>query len=173
MRISKNLAESTALQLLAKKKEAYKMIESEMEQIATVIATNSVPKTILEASYKYKGYFKYAKSAQFIYPHTNKERIEVNLSHRLPFNGEGWSNTIIVSGDSDEIKKLFELDAQYDKLKSEYRQSFKIVSETIFGLKTALQVKKHFPEAFELLPKESSGTLLPMVNIDQVRALVS
>jgi len=173
MRISKNLAESTAEKLLAKKKEAYKAIESQMEQIATVIATNTVPKTIMEASYKYKGYFKYAKAAQFIYPHTNKSRIEVNLSHRIPFNGEGWSNSIVISGDSDEIKKLFELDAQYDKLRSEYRQSFKIVSETIFGLKTALQVKKHFPEAFELLPKESTGSLLPMVNLNQVRALVS
>lgn len=173
MRISKNLAESTAEQLLAKKKEAYKAIESQMEQIATVIATNAVPKTVLEASYKYKGYFKYATEAHFIYPHTNKERIKVNLSHRLPFNGKGWSDTIIISGDSDEIKKLFELDSLYDKLKSEYRQSLKIVSETIFGLKTALQVKKHFPEAFELLPKAASGTLLPMVNLDQVRALVS
>lgn len=171
MRISKTLAEQVAKKLLEKKKESYTKCHSILLLHSEKLALDYMDQDLLESFERYKEYYKQSRYLNF-FSYVNDTRVEVDVTCDKYFPSNNSSSRIYIEISADEIKALEKIKNEIDLIKSDYNKALSIVTETIFGLKTALQVKKHFPEAFEHLPKETNGTMLPMVNLDQVRALV-
>lgn len=173
MRITKSIAKDVAEKLLVNKLEHWDKLKEELYMKATEMALSKMNPEIMAFYNKYSNYCKKVKSVMFI---TNvndvrKESENFSLNESIPNHGDSWYRRIEVS--NEEFQFFEDLETRMELAKKEYINSLTIVEQTIFNLRTAIQLQKHFPEAYALVPKETNGTMLPMVNLDQVRALVS
>ena len=167
-RISKTLAEEVAKNLLKSKNDEIEDLGKVLIKICTDLASNSIDPELLKSYNKYMEFFHV--SNQVALQNYKEDSIHVTIKEYFPCSKGQYRLWINLNDDQfDSIKKVEDTIALKSK---EYKKALNIVSETIFGLRTSLQVQKHFPEAYVLLPKETNGSMLPMVNLDQVRALV-
>ena len=169
MRISKDLAKDVAKKLLQGKQELLDAKNQELENLAYDRTVSSINDDIKQAFGKFPKFFNTSDYVGILCKEIHDDPVEIKLSKPVPSEGN-WKVYVYVS---KADYKSFEAMANEIKAKrDEIYEAKKIISNTIFGLRTALQVQKHFPEAYEFLPKESSGNTLPMLNLDQVRALI-
>lgn len=162
-KISKMLASQIAKKLLEKKLKSVEAIQTELSELAT------------EKAFKtYLDYFGSTKQCFFIYENTEQNIRSttdlVSLNKRVPTTPKGYN--LYLDLNKDDFDQIFGLQNKLDEARKDYKSSLAIVENTILNLRTALQLKKHFPEAFDALPKETNGAMLPMVNLDQVRSLI-
>lgn len=169
MRISKDLAKEVAKKLLQGKQDSLDAKSLELKNIVYDRTLSSIRDDIKEAYSKFPKFFNTSDYVGILCKEIYDDPVEIKLPKPVPSEGH-WKVYIYVS---KEEYKSFEAMANEIKAKAdEIFDAKKIISNTIFGLRTALQVQKHFPEAYEFLPKESSGNTLPMLNLDQVRSLI-
>ncbi len=173
-RISKTMAEEIAKKLLEKKKDAINSNKKLLSDFATMVAKDSFKPEILTAFNKHRDYFHKVKEAYFYYHNAEKgtsaETDTITLIESIPSTHSGYRVRITIDHINYEKINLWLL--QIEKLQKDYKSAFSIVVNTIINLRTPMQLKKNFPEAWDVLPKENNGTMLPMVNLDQVRSLI-
>lgn len=169
MRISKDLAKDVAKKLLQGKQDLLDAKTKELQSLAYELTLSTIRNDIKEAFNKFPKFFQTSDFVGILCKEINDDPVEIKLLKPVPSEGN-WKVYIYVS--KEEYKKFEAMTAENKVKGDEIYEAKKIISNTIFGLRTALQVQKHFPEAYEFLPKESSGNTLPMLNLDQVRALI-
>ncbi|MFD2741939.1 MULTISPECIES: hypothetical protein [Sphingobacterium] len=173
-RISKNLASQIAKKLLAKKLKSIQTIQTELSTLATEKALKCYKPELLKAFETYVDYFGSTKQCFFIYENTGQNIRSttdlVSLNNRVPTTPKGYNLYLDLNlKDFHEIK---DLQNKLDEARKDYKKAMAIVENTILNLRTPVQLKKHFPEAYDALPQKTIGTMLPMVNLDQVRSLI-
>lgn len=173
MRITKTVASDVAVKLLIKKMEQLDKLKIELSVKATEISFGKINLEVLEFQKKHFNYLKNVKQVEFIsiINGTRQELGRIDLNKSIPSPNNSYYRHIELS--VEEFKVFEKLINNIEFLRLEYKKTLAIVEQTIFNLRTAIQLQKHFPEAYALVPKETNGTMLPMVNLDQVRALVS
>lgn len=172
MNISKSLATDVATKLLEKKQEEYLAIKEALIKEANEIALASISPDLAKAYEKFRPYFNTTSSVMFI-SHINHTREDIHIDLGVDIPHEHPWGRLCIEITKDQFLSLREKKEKYSNLKDDYKKRFNIVMETIFGLRTANQLKKHFPEAYELLPKTNTGTTLPMINLEKVRQLIN
>jgi len=171
MRISKDLAKEVAKKLLQGKQDLLDAKNLKLKNLAYDRTVSTIRDDIKEAYSKFPKFFNTSDFVAILCKENHDDPVEIKLPKPVP--SEGYWKVYVYVYVSKEEYKSFEAMADEIKVKAdEIFDAKKIISNTIFGLRTALQVQKHFPEAYEFLPKESSGNTLPMLNLDHVRSLI-
>lgn len=171
MRISKSIAQDVSEKLLKEKNNYYKLILEQFKEDCTVVALKYQDPEVMRTFKLFKSYFT-TRSKVCFHSYINETRVELDADIKILIPVKDSSYRAYIDIQPNDFKRLQEQSNKLTRLKEEYKKANEVVTNTIYNLRTPIQVKKHFPEAYELLPKSTNGSMLPMVNLDQVRALV-
>jgi len=172
MRVTREIAENVSKALLKNKKEAIEIMEKELAEKATHLADSKIDNKLMTAFEKHKMYFCTTETVKFnAIINDTHQFIQISIGKELPRKSEG-SWVINLTVEDSEFLNLEDLKKKIEKARETYSKSLEIVQETIYGLRTYKSVEQNFPEAFELLPKSTNGTMLPMLDLEKVRSLV-
>lgn len=164
MRITKQIAQDVAMQLVSGKRVEIKELKNKQAEFLTEIYENSLSDLIKESFAKHKGFIYSGSSLRLSgvglpqgyknYPLT-KELPKCNSCSIFPVTDE---QAAIILGYSDKV----------DDLEREVNELQNNIEAALFNLRTYGNVEKEFPEAFKLLPVTKTNTGL-MVNIKDIR----
>lgn len=170
MRITKQLAENIARQLLSKKVKEIEEIEQKMSRITTEYYESTIPIPVLNLAKKHKGWVRMTDVVKlnngfFRY-------YGIKLTKTLP-KLDTYSE--VISDLDPKFNK--EIQALYNKKKELTERGIELKNETIstlIALGTYKRVAEVFPEAARLLPDEGKVTSKALtVNVELLRKRIS
>lgn len=160
-RITKQIANAVANQLVLPKRQDVQNQENKLKGIATGIYLKSIPTEVMQQFEKYPSYFKKRISFELKEHGFNYERF--SLEKNLPENSENYYIQV-TAGDSSILRiekdKVQDMTDELNRLRLD-------IENAIFNLRTYNNVEKEFPEAFKLLPKQQTTALI--VNLKDIR----
>jgi len=159
-RITKQIAEAVANQLVLPKRQELQKEEQKLHQITTDIYLKHIPSQVMDAYDKYHEWFNKTES---VYLNTNGFNYEyLALTKNYPKQRNKYPE--FTAAESAKIRVQFDIVA--DLKKSIEKLKFDIET-AVFNLRTYSNVEKEFPEAFKLLPAKQTTALI--VNLKDIR----
>jgi hypothetical protein len=159
MRITKTIASEVAEKLLSKKDLEIKEAGLKLSEYAQAFVEAQIPKEVIEAYEKYKGYFNYRREFQLKGNGLNYEY--VSCLNQLPYSN------YLFEPNPEQAKVFRVLIDNLAKLRSERIKLKTELENAIFNLRTFKMVEENFPEAVPFLPKSQSTSLV--VNLSEIR----
>jgi len=159
MNITKVIATNAAEKLTEKQKAEIKTLKNELSVVFEEIYLKSIPKNIIDAHKKNPNYFRQRQDFQLS---GNGFKYEyVNCMNNVPYISNCFlpdeASAFVIRGMLDKIE---------DKLKA-YQKLFKEIEIALFQLRTYKRVEENFPEAFLLLPNQTTTAI--SLNISDLR----
>lgn len=161
-RITKEIAHYVAKQLCAKKLKEVEQNYIDLQTMASDSYLKKIPKDVLDFYSKNKNYCKTTCSFKLVGFGWNHEYI--NFGKELPSKD---GNYITITLDEKTSVKLLALYNKHSVSKIEYSNLIEEIETALKRLSTYKRVELEFKEAFLLLPKSVSQSLV--VNIDKIR----
>lgn len=164
MRITKEIAQKVANQLLHKKDEQIEDLKIKVNDILKKEILSTIPNTIIAA----------------FHDKTTHDYIDASGSVRLMGNGFNHEHYYLINslptkgGEiiinvSEKFSKLLMPAHKHLKISKREREiTFDEVYVSLINLRTYANIEKQFPEAFLLLPPENKSMAL-LVNVDHIR----
>lgn len=164
-RITKDIAERASQAMTAEKRKAAKELEKQFKDEVRKIALSRLPKKVIDL---FESDLKpYMKRTGYVKIYSNGFNYKGVTFEDIPWNE---NNTIVLT--DEEGKVLWDMEGQYKEAKEAVTQlEEEIYNALYYTLKSYNNVEKHFPEAFEHLPKLSSSTALT-INLDKLRSKI-
>jgi len=161
-RITKDLAERTALKLTEKKLLAINMVKEELSKLLFDYQYESLPEQIKDCFKAHPDYFN--KSSSFRPLGEGLNFSYHNIISELPYSKN--ANVVLNKEQANRVSKLI---AKKETMSQKYRQLNIEIESTLFALRTYKNVEREFPEAFVLLPELSTNTSV-MINVSSIRS---
>ncbi|OYX86772.1 MAG: hypothetical protein B7Y83_00090 [Flavobacteriales bacterium 32-34-25] len=161
-RITKQIAESTALALVKGKYSKLSKKETEFKQMIEELLLNKIPEDVLKFFKKYPNYTETSNTVVLSGNGWNFERIA--LKNEIPAIHGGQIQYL---PEPETAVKLLSLFNGHKDLKKQIERLKKDLEITIFNLRTYKSVQENFPEAFELLPKIVNNSV--QLNLSDIR----
>lgn len=167
-RITKQIAEDVSKAMTAEKRKAANELKDRFRDAVRNAALSRVPKQVVELfnNSEVRPYMNYNNSVQLSGNGFNYKWVTIS---EIPYKGNSCGLDIT----SEEGKTLWEMDHAYKQAEDEAKELEREIFTALYAtLKTYKNVEKHFPEAFEHLPKLSSRTALS-INVDALRKKIT
>lgn len=160
-RVTKQIAETVANQLMLSKAHDLKKEETILSEIVTKIYVSKIP---LEVMVLFGVRGKFFRTRCYIKLNGNGFNFQFfQLDCQLPDDGDTYGASFSVK-ECDLIKKQFGI---VEDLKNQNAKLRFDIETAIFNLRTYANVEKEFPEAFKLLPARKTTALI--VNLKDIR----
>lgn len=161
-RITKQIAELTAKELVKSKVEKIKILESEFKEKIFQMVLQKIPDDVLKF---YKEHPKFIKTNYYVEVSGNGFQYQrIMLDSSFPSkNGERLQ---LLPDPETAMQLLSRFDQITDMKESVEKLQCELVN-AIFNLKTYKSVEENFPEAFLLLPKIENNLL--QINLSDIR----
>lgn len=168
MRITKEIAEQVARQMIAKKLEKNEAKKKELEGlIALRVMETKVPKEVIQfISDGFGEYLKKSKGVILIGNGFNHEYVDLK-----PFPSITTNGYVIFEPTPEDAKIWIKLHEDYNTERNKIQRLRGEISDTLYSLKTYNRVEKDFPEAFKFLPAKQETGL--SICIDDLRKRLS
>jgi hypothetical protein len=161
-RITKQIAEITANELVKSKKEKIKILQSEFKQKLYQMVLQNIPDDVIKFHKKHP---KFIKTNFYVEISGNGfEYQRIALESEFPSkNGERFQ----LLPDPETAKELLKSFNQIKDLKESSDRLKSDLERAIFNLRTYKSVEENFPEAFLLLPKIENNSV--QINLSDIR----
>lgn len=161
-RITKQIAEITANELVKSKKEKIKNLESEFKEKLYQIVLQNTPDDVVKF---YKKYPSFTKTNFYVEISGNGfEHQRITLDSSFPSKD---ANRFQFLPDPETAKELLTSFNQIKDLKESSDRLKSDLERAIFNLRTYKSVQENFPEAFLLLPKIENNSV--QINLSDIR----
>ena len=167
-RITKQIAEDVSKAMTADKRNAAKELKDKFREAVRNAALSRIPNQVVELfnNSEIRPYMDQKNSVKLIGNGFNYKWVSISeVPHK---SGDSCLELFIEEG-----KTLWEMERAYNLAEDEVKElDLEIYTALYATLKTYKNVEKHFPEAFEHLPKLSASTAIS-VNLDTLRQKIS
>lgn len=161
-RISKDLAESIAKSLTAKKSSDIETLKKNKTRLVHNAWMKKVPKDVVAMFEKKRGYI---NTTSYAYLHgKGVHNTYVAFDSRVPTSG-GQTSLTMSDKDTEEFVKLQNSIEKKEKALEQLRRE---ITATLMSLRTFKRVRAEFPEAAKYLPAETGVTQALTINIGSI-----
>lgn len=166
-RITKQIAEDVSKAMTATHRSNAKQLQSEFKDKVREIAVKRVPQQVMELFENSEGVNPYISTTNSVrlYGH-GFDGNWISTQKDFPHKSMCTAN---IELSKNEGQMLWELETNYKKAKDRVDQLQDEIYNALYcTLKSYKNVEKHFPEAYEHLPRLSTSTALT-INLDKLR----
>lgn len=158
-RITKDLSEKLARDMLVKKEDKLTELNSSLRTFLKTSIRNNIPEEVIKLYKKYPDYF--SSRSHFEVSNVNGYHMGwFNLDQEFPAKGFEFKL------DEASSEKFTEINSVIEKKEAEYREVFEQTKEVIYSLRTYKKIIEAFPECKDILSSESeANTQLLDINV--------